>query len=368
MTMSNPPYKNILKYCLRCCLPETVEQIEFDERGICNGCNSAEQKMKINWDKRRENFEHIINKHKKDNENRQWDCLLPISGGKDSFWQAHVLTKIYGMRPLGVTFSHNWYTDVGKRNLELLLEEFDIDHMMYTPRRKAVNNIAKRSIPAIGDSCWHCHAGIGSFPLQIAHKFNIKLIVYGESAAEDGCRKDYNQSTKSTIFDQDYFLNISSKKKAEEMADKDFPIRNFEIFNAITSEEYKKGEIQGVHLGDYFFWDEEQQIDFIKNNYGWMEDNVEGTYKNYKSVECKMPGVHDWAKFIKRGFGRATDHATRDVRSGIITREQGLELIKKHDSKKPEALKYFMEQTGLTEKEIVSELKKHREGKAKDLP
>ena len=366
--MSSPPYEKTLKYCLRCCLPETVEQINFDDRGICNGCNSSEQKMKINWDKRKRNFETIIEKHKKLNVDRQWDCLLPISGGKDSFWQAHVLTKVYGMRPLAVTFSHNWYTDTGKKNLELLLEVFDVDHIMYTPRRGAVNNIAKRSIHAIGDSCWHCHSGVGSFPLHIAKKFNLKLIVYGESAAEDGCRKDYKMSTYSTTFDQDYFLKISSKKTAEEIADDDFPIRNFEIFKTISSEDYQKFSIQGIHLGDYFFWDEEQQVDFIKNNYGWSEDEVEGTYKNYKSVECKMPGVHDWAKFIKRGFGRATDHATRDVRSGIITREQGFDLIKEFDSKKPEVLDYFMQQTGLTEQEIILALKKQREGKAKDLP
>ena len=99
------------------------------------------------------------------------------------------------MRPLAVTFSHNWYTEIGKQNLELLLETFDVDHIMFTPRRGSVNKIA-RSISTIGDSCWHCHAGIGSFPLQIAQKFKIRLIVYGESAAEDGCRKTIIQVYK----------------------------------------------------------------------------------------------------------------------------------------------------------------------------
>ena len=141
--MSSPPFEQTLRYCLRCCLPETVEDIKFDERGICNGCNSAEQKMKINWEDRRIEFEKILEKYKKYHFSNQWDCLLPISGGKDSFWQAHVLTKVYKMRPLAVTFSHNWYTEIGKQNLELLLETFDVDHIMFTPRRGSVNKIAK---------------------------------------------------------------------------------------------------------------------------------------------------------------------------------------------------------------------------------
>lgn len=366
--MNNEPFGLNLRYCLRCCLPETVESIEFDNRGICNGCNSAEQKMKINWEVREKEFQRLLDRHKNDNLDRQWDCLLPISGGKDSFWQAHVIKKVYGMRPLAVTFSHNWFTKVGKENLELLLETFDLDHMMYTPRRGAVNSIAKKSIFSIGDSCWHCHAGVGSFPLQIAEKFNIKLVIYGESAAEEGCRKSYKESTTSNMFDEDYFQTMSAKKTPQEMSDQKFTERNFDIFKTPSKKEYQDAKIEGIHLGDYFFWDEEQQVDFIKNNYGWKENTVEGTYKKYKSVECKMTGLHDWAKFIKRGFGRATDHATRDVRAGIITREQGFELIKEYDSKKPEILNYFMEQTGLSEEEIINQLKRQREGNAKNLP
>ena len=170
------------------------------------------------------------------------------------------------------------------------------------------------------------------------------------------------------MYDQDYFQKISAKKSYTEIASNDLPLRNFDIYKTLSKEEFDESKIEGLHLGDYFFWDEEQQVDFIKENYGWKEDTVEGTYKKYKSVECKMTGVHDWAKFVKRGFGRATDHATRDVRSGIITREQGFELIRKHDSLKPKALEYFKDQTGMSEEEILEELKKHRSGNAKFLP
>ena len=100
------------------------------------------------------------------------------------------------MKPLAVTFSHNWFTDIGTENLNRLIETFDLDHIMYTPRRSLVNKIAKRSIEQIGDSCWHCHAGVGAFVIQIAIKYEIPLIVWGESTAEEGCRISYHQSTR----------------------------------------------------------------------------------------------------------------------------------------------------------------------------
>lgn len=112
-----------------------------------------------------------------------YDCMVPISGGKDSWFQLHVITRVYGLNPLAVTSSHNWYSEAGKRNLQRSLEIFGVDHIQFTPSRATVNKMARASLPAIGDACWHCHTGISSFP-HIALKFGIKLVLYGESPAE----------------------------------------------------------------------------------------------------------------------------------------------------------------------------------------
>lgn len=366
--MAEPLFENELRYCVRCCMPETAEGIQFDQRGVCNACNSSEEKMHIDWEQRERDLRQKLQKHKDRFKDRQWDCILPISGGKDSFWQAYVLTNIYGMRPLAVTFSHNWYSETGKRNLDLLLETFDLDHMMYTPKRSFINRVAKKSIEKIGDSCWHCHAGIGAFVIQIATKFNIPLIIWGESTAEEGCRLSYYESTKKDIFDENYFTWISARQDVNVMSDENLPVREFEIFKYPSSEEYREAGIEGFHLGDYQFWDEERRTEFIIKEFGWEEDIVEGTYKQYKSVECVMPGLHDWTKFIKRGYGRATDHATRDVRAGLMTREEAFELINDIDPKRPEILDFFLEQTGMTEEELIKKVKDLRKGAAKKLP
>jgi len=352
-----------LRYCVRCCLPETVEGITFDNRGICSGCNSSEQKMKINWEERKKALSERLERHKRaagDN----YHCIAPISGGKDSCYQLYVLTRVYGMRVLAVTFSHSWFTETGRYNLQNAIEKFDVDHIMYTPKRSLVNRLARQSLYAIGDSCWHCHSGVGAFPLQVARRFGIKLLVWGESAAENGTKADY---LNPVTYDHDYFRKISSKVELDAMVGKDIGRGELVMFQYPTADEMAAAGIEGLHLGDYIFWDDERHVEFLKREIGWREDRVEGTYKGYKSVECRMAGVHDYMKFVKRGFGRTTDHATRDVRAGILSREEGFELVRRHDAERPGALDYYLQITGLTEEEVERELKSQRKGAARKL-
>ncbi|MFQ5902187.1 MAG: N-acetyl sugar amidotransferase [Candidatus Binatia bacterium] len=353
-----------LQYCVRCCMPETNEGIKFDDMGICQACQSQEQKIHINWVERERELRKILDYYK-DRSGNNYDCIVPISGGKDSSFQLHVIVKIYAMKPLAVTFSHNWYTDTGKYNLWTILEKLNVDHVMFTPNRSLVNKLAKRSLYAIGDSCWHCHAGVGAFPLQVAVKFNIPLIVWGESVAESSGRASYYEPVK---YNADYFLRVSAKVSPDQMADGELTAKDIYPFQNPTLEELEKVGVTGIHLGDYLFWDDERQVEFLRREYSWREDQVEGTYKRYKSVECIMPGVHDYTKFLKRGFGRATDHASQDVRAGLLSREEGFELAKKYDVKRPGVLDYYLKITGLAEEEFEKIVKSHREGKAKELP
>lgn len=359
-----PLFDGTLRYCQRCCLPETSEELSFDEMGICQPCRSSEQKMHINWVERQASLKHLLEKYK--NHNDYYDCMIPISGGKDSTFQVYALTELHGMRPLGVTFSHNWYSETGKKNLQNAYERFDMDHVMFIPRRSVINKVARKSLYMIGDSCWHCHAGVGAFPLQAAVKFQVPLLIWGESSAEnaDG-RATYEEPIS---FHRDSFTQISARFYAEQLADDDLSLLDLDPYILPTMEEFDAGGLKGIYLGDYMFWDDERQMEFIRDKYGWKEDRVESQYKGYKSVECRMAGVHDYTKFLKRGFGRGTDHASLDVRNGLLTREEGFELAKKFDTERPEALDYYMEITGYTEAEIEEILKKKRDDKARNLP
>jgi hypothetical protein len=341
MKTGKPLFEETLKYCNRCCIPETNEGMEFDELGLCKACSSSEQKMRINWVERNKELRKVLDAYRSDT---NFDCIVPISGGKDSVYQLHLIKNVFKMNPIAVTFSHNLYTKVGREN-----------------------RLMKKSLPTIGDACWHCHAGVGAFPLHMATKLNIPLVIYGESPAEHSGRTTYADCPAR--YGADHFTENSAKVRPETMAENsNITLKELIYMKPPSKAEIDKLGLEFLYLGDYIFWDAEYFTEFIIKHYGWQESYVEGTYKRYKSVECKMPGVHDFTKFLKRGFGRGTDFAAQDVRAGIITREEGFELAKEFDLDEPEVLEYFLECTGYTKDEFYDIMIAMREGNAKGLP
>ncbi len=351
-----------IKYCIRCCMPETHRNSNYDELGLCRGCRSSEQKMHINWVER----EKLLSKffqEAKEKAGNNYDCLLPISGGKDSMFQAHVLVKVYNMKPLAVTHNHNWYSEVGWYNLMNLLEVFNIDHIMFTPNRSLVNRLAKRSLYKIGDACWHCHSGAGAFPWQVAVNFNIPLLVYGESTAESHGRSSYLE--KALTHDRNYYNTVSAGLVPGEMVGDGITSKDVNPYLLPSQEECEKVGAVGIHLGDFMFWDHERQTEFVRDTYGWLETDIEGSYKHYKSAECIMPGVHDFTCYLKRGYARATAESTFDVRNGMMSRAEAKDMIAATDPVRPHVLDYYKEITGLDEEEIYSVMEGHREPQLK---
>ena len=363
MKASSQPLSG-LTYCTRCCVPETQEGVQFDELGVCTACRSSEEKMHIDWTARQSQLRSIFDDAKA-KAGTGYDCVLPISGGKDSFFQAHVLTKIYGLKPLAVTFSHNWFSETGFYNLQRCLEVFDLDHLQFTPARGLVNRLARKSLGAIGDSCWHCHSGVGAFPLQVATRFKIPLLVWGESIAENDGRATYQCPV--TKFDRDYFTKVSARLTAEEMVGDGLTAKDLHPFELPSYKEIEETGVWGIHLGDYLFWDEERQTEWIRDVYGWRETEMEGAYKGYKSAECIMSGMHDFTCYLKRGFGRSTWQASVDVRNGLLTRNEGFELIQKHDQEVPEALAYYLKITGMTEEQFHATIEAKRLDRLRDV-
>jgi N-acetyl sugar amidotransferase len=338
-------------------MPETQEGITFDDMGVCQACQSSEQKIHLNWVERERRLRAILEQAKAA-AGTNYDCIVPISGGKDSTFQLHVLVNVYAMKPLAVTFSHNWYSKTGWYNLQNALEQFNVDHIMFTPNRALVNRLARKSLYAIGDACWHCHSGIGAFPLQVAVRFKIPLLIWGESLAEASGRASYENPVHT--FDREYFTKVSAKLRPEHMVSDDVSERDLYPFAVPSVEECEAIGLHGIHLGDYLFWDDERQTEFVRDVYGWKETEIEGTYKRYKSAECIMPGMHDFTCYLKRGYGRATFQASVDVRNGLLTREEGFALVEQHDPVRPEALDYFLNITGMSEEEVYAVMQQHR--------
>ena len=330
-----------------------MEGIIFDELGVCTPCRSSEEKMHINWKDKQSELIKILNKFRNKN---YYDCLLPISGGKDSTFQAYLLDKVYKVNSLAVTHGTNWMSLAGRYNLENCINKFNLDHLFFLPNRNTINKVAKKSPELIGDACWHCHIGTQSFPIQTAVKWRIPLMIYGESIAERDGRGSYKKILKP---EEKYYygLNVSAKVEPIKYVDKSINYSEVQIWNYPSKQEMIESNIIYLHLGDYIFWDEQKQTEFIINQFSWKINNrVENTYKGYKSNECILAGVHDYLNFIKRGVGRATLHASDDVRRGLVKRDEAINLIKDYDPQRPHALDYFLKITELKEKNLENKI------------
>ncbi|MBU1052658.1 MAG: N-acetyl sugar amidotransferase [Proteobacteria bacterium] len=347
-------YEPYIRYCNRCCLPETMEGISFDEMCVCEPCRSSEDKMHIDWEQRRKGIDGIVDSFRSDN---YYDCMLPMSGGKDSTYQAHILDKVLCVTPLAVTHGQNWLSLAGRYNLENCLQKFDLDHIVFNMNRLVINKMARKSIAAIGDACWHCHIGAGTFTIQTTIAWELGLMCWGESLAEEDGRSTHKDQEEASLL---YNLEVSALVKAEDMADEFTSTKDLSPWIYPSEQTLKDKKIRYLHLGNYFFWDEERQVEFVKRNYEWMDAPVENSYKRYKSVECVMAGVHDYSNFIKRGIGRSTVQAAQDVRRGLLTREEGFEIAKKYDTQRPHALDFYLQLTGLSEEEFEDATKRAR--------
>ena len=175
-----------MRYCARCMYPENARPtIIFDEECVCSGCRYHESRSKqldINWDERVVMFEKIIEEAKRMAKQRgnSHDCIVPVSGGKDSQFQVWLLKEKYGMNPLLVTFNHAYNTPAGNRNLYNLVEKSGCDFVRYTAGLDSVRRISRYMLETVGDLTWHYHAGIRTYPIQVAVERNIPLIVWGE--------------------------------------------------------------------------------------------------------------------------------------------------------------------------------------------
>jgi len=344
-----------MKYCKKCLYPDTKPQLLFNDDGICSACENHEKKNKIDWVKKKQEFADILEKYaSKDKTN--YDCIIPVSGGKDSHYQTYVIKKEFGLNPLVVNFHPHDQTELGRKNLENL-KKIGVDCIEFSPNPEIYLKLARFGLKELGDFQWPEHLGIFTIPVQIAVKYNIPLIIWGENP-----QLEYGQPTdvdKDTILDREwneknggYFLD---KIKPKDMVKYGFQLDELRPYIYPTDEEIRKVGVTGVFLGSYIKWDIFKQLEIVKK-IGFKEsvNKKEGTYDGWENLDVYFTVFHDYFKFLKYGFGRATDHASIEIRYGRITREEGLELVKKNEGKIPrEYLNEFLEFADISMNEFL---------------
>jgi len=336
-------------------MPDTKPDLFFDEEGVCDACRSAELKKTIDWNARKKEFEELIEKYR-NKSGSNYDCLIPISGGKDSHYQVYIAKKVYGLNPLLVHFEPTMRTALGKNNLDNIKQSFGVDMLVFEKNPEVYKKMVIEGFRRVGDSEWPNHLGIFTVPVNIAVKFKIPLIIWGENAQlEYGGPK---AARMKNVLDRRWLEEFGGLlgNRTEDMLNVE-GITKKDLIPYIypSDEDLKEAGITGIYLGYYFHWDARRQVEIVKQcGFNIKEDGaVEGTYTNYENLDEATVGLHDYLKFTKYGFGRATDHACLDIRNGRITRAEGKELVKKYDGKYPYyAIKSFMEYSSLSKEEI----------------
>jgi N-acetyl sugar amidotransferase len=356
--------------------PENTQpHILFDDDGICSGCRVHESRKKINWEDRKEQLAELLEEYKEKARGQEaaYDCIIPVSGGKDSHFQTDLIKNEYGLDPLLVTYNHAFNTRIGMRNLRNLVEKFGCDLIRYTSNPESIRRIAQYMVRKTGDFTWHYHSGITTFPIQAAVKYEIPLIIWGEEGYRD----------KAGMYNVDDMVEFTQKQRQEH------EMRGFEPQDVLDDPESEKWGItrtdlapfvypsdsaieqvgvRGLYLDNYISWDSHlQTVDMINRfdfgTYPLGCHQSGRTFLNYSEIDDATNGVHDYMKFLKFGYGRATDHVSREIRHGRMTREEGIELVKRYDPQRPKDFEFVLDFLDMSEQEFLESIEHLRDSR-----
>jgi N-acetyl sugar amidotransferase len=346
-----------IQYCNKCLFPETKPDLAFNEDGVCSACSAAENKNKgIDWKAREEEFYKIIDHFRLPKGQNGYDCLIPVSGGKDSTYQAYFMKEVCGLNPLCVCFETTNLTELGQRNIDNI-SKMGIDLIYFKKNYDVYKKMVVESFKRVGDEMWPNHIGIFTVPVIFAVKFNIPLIIWGENPQQEYGGPNL-ESIKNNVLNRKWLEEFGGLlgNRIQDMIGVDgITEKQLTPYFYPSDDEIEKVGVTGLFLGSYFFWDARKQLEIVRK-YGFSvkEDGpVEGTYTNYENLDEKMHGLHDYLKYVKYGFGRTTDHACIDIRNNRLSREEGVNLVKLHEGKYPKiSIDAFIEYSGLTKQEI----------------
>ncbi|WP_455756652.1 pseudaminic acid biosynthesis protein PseA [Sulfurimonas sp.] len=340
-----------MRICTKCVMPSTKPDLHFNEDGVCDACQSQEDKNNsIDWSSRKKDFLELIKKYKT---NSDYDCVIGVSGGKDSTYQVLKVLEL-GLNPLCVCFEPTIPTEIGKKNLDNLNNlGVDLIHIKRNPI--VYKKLAREAFIRTGDNEWQHHIGLFTTTPKFAVNFNIPLIIWGESP-----QIEYGgpaSSKKRNMLDRQWleeFGGLLGNRISDMIGVDGLTKKDLSLYTYASDEDIHRVGVTGLFLGYYFKWDLREVVEkSIAHGFSVQDRPVETTYENFENLDCYSNHVHDYLKYVKYGFGRATDNACLDIRLGYISREEGVRLVTKYDGIPPrKAINEYLKYTGFTQKEF----------------
>lgn len=314
--------------------------IAFDANGVCDACRLTEQKKRtIDWSAREQQLRELCDRHRKND--GSYDCVVPGSGGKDSFYAAHVLKHKFGMHPLTVTWAPHIYTDWGWKNFQSWIHA-GFDNFLCTPNGRVHRLLTRLAVENLFHPFQPFIFGQKSLAPKMALLHKIPLVFYGENEAEYGNPIADTQSAKR---DWSYFTAQDKSKvylggtSVADLQDK-FGVEAYELqpYLPPNPEEIERNKVEVHYLGYYLKWHPQSCYYYAVEHGGFQAspERTPGTYSKYNSIDDRIDDFHYFTTFTKFGIGRATYDAAQEIRSGDITRDEGVALARRFDGEFPE--------------------------------
>jgi N-acetyl sugar amidotransferase len=322
-----------LKWCSNCLSISTRPRITFDERGFCNACRWMEKKKTLDWDSREKQLINLLDKHRSDSGG--FDCMVPVSGGKDGSYVAYNLKHKYGMNPLALTITPALALDLGEENLRAFIAS-GYNHITVNPAYESMRVLNKQGFIEMGFPYFGWLISIQAAVVKMASQLNIGLIFYGEDGEVEYGGSEVTDSTP--IYDVNYMKKIYLEGGFEKVLDaSNLTESDLYFFRFPNDEALDKNPIDITHWSYFENWDPYRNYLVAKKECGLKEaeESNAGTFTNYSQNDQALYALHTYMMYLKLGFGRANQDACIEIRRGAMDREQAVNLVNLYDGHYP---------------------------------
>lgn len=341
-----------MRHCVRCVIPDTRPGIRFDEEGVCQACHAAESKAAVDWSARWGELEAFCEKYR-GCRGEGYDCIIAVSGGKDSHFQTYIMKERMGMNPLLVTVDNLSWTETGRRNIENLSEAFGCDILSLSLNRRVAKKMMRKAFEAMGSPTWYWDRAVYAFPLRTAIQMGIQVVVYGENINYEygGAQRKETYSARDQIHN-----DVVKPVNLDFWLDDEISMKDLNPILYPAEQEIDRAGLEPIYLSYFVPWDGYRNH-VIAKRFGFRtlahEWQREGYIEDYDQIDTPGYLVHPWLKYPKFGHARTTDVCCNLIRTGRMTREEAVRLVREHDHKLDQrALDDFLAFTGYTPREF----------------
>lgn len=322
-----------MRYCARCVLPDTRPNLRFGRDGVCEACRAHGRRARVDWAARRRDFAAVVAGAKR--RSKGWDCLIPVSGGKDSTWQVVTCLKA-GLNPLAVTWKTPARTELGRLNLENLVR-LGVDHVDWQVNPRVEARFMWKALERFGSTAIPMHMALFNIPLTLAVRYRIPLVVWGENSAVEYGGESAQRGHR---LDADWLrrYGVMHGTTARDWVSKDLSAKALTPYFGPTPAELKSAGMRAVFLGDYFAWDPEKTA-AVAAAHGFRarpEGPRTGVW-DYADLDDDFISIHHWLKWHKFGFTRTFDNLSLEIRNGRMTRAQAVAALRRRGDETPAA-------------------------------